>query len=114
MSEATVGPLCRVGYHAAPLAFTPLDMSAFNHRFDDTPELRRLPADDIPALPVTAAWRRRSVLAPAVLRLDGDLFYLESTRSSCLGLRDPWVGGPLGFARSGSVAERVVPIGQQR
>lgn len=41
MSETIVGPLWRVGYHAAPLAFTPLDIYAFNHRFDDTTELRR-------------------------------------------------------------------------
>jgi hypothetical protein len=27
--------LWRVGYHADPLAFTPLDLYAFNHRFDD-------------------------------------------------------------------------------
>lgn len=110
MSEATVGPLWRVGYHAAPLAFTPLDMYAFNHRFDDTAELRRFrtmyfaddeetclrevladfrpnleakqrhierygpeAADDIPAHPVTAAWRRQNVLAPANLHLDGEL-----------------------------------------
>ncbi|MFV8169711.1 RES family NAD+ phosphorylase [Mycobacterium sp. DBP42] len=110
MSETTVGPLWRVGYHAAPLAFTPLDMYAFNHRFDDTPELSRFrtmyfaeiqetclrevladfrpnleakqrhierygpeAADDIPAQPVTATWRRQNVLAPATLQLDGDL-----------------------------------------
>lgn len=41
MSETTVGPLWRVGYHAAPLAFTPLDMYSFNHRFDDAAELHR-------------------------------------------------------------------------
>ncbi|WP_166907109.1 RES family NAD+ phosphorylase [Mycobacterium sp. DL440] len=34
-------PLWRVGYHAAPLEFTPLDIYAFNHRFDDTAELHR-------------------------------------------------------------------------
>ncbi|BBX28652.1 hypothetical protein GCM10009632_17720 [Mycolicibacterium alvei] len=42
MNETTeAGPLWRVGYHAAPLEFTPLDMYAFNHRFDDIAELHR-------------------------------------------------------------------------
>lgn len=110
MSETTVGPLWRVGYHAAPLGFTPLDMYAYNHRFDDTAELHRFrtmyfadtqetclrevladfrpnlaarqrhidrygpeAADDIPAEPVTAAWRRENVLVPATLELDSEL-----------------------------------------
>lgn len=42
MNETTeAGPLWRVGYHATPLEFTPLDMYAFNHRFDDIAELHR-------------------------------------------------------------------------
>jgi hypothetical protein len=111
VSESTgVTLLWRVGYHAAPLAFPPMDMYAFNHRFDDTAELRRFrtmyfadaqetclrevladfrpnlaarqrhierygpeAADDIPAEPVTAKWRRENVLVPATLKLDGEL-----------------------------------------
>lgn len=42
MNETTeASPLWRVGYHASPLDFTPLDIYAFNHRFDDLAELRR-------------------------------------------------------------------------
>lgn len=42
MNETTeAGLLWRVGYHAALLEFTPLDMYAFNHRFDDIAELHR-------------------------------------------------------------------------
>jgi hypothetical protein len=29
------GPLWRVGYHRAPVDFTPLDLHGFSHRFDD-------------------------------------------------------------------------------
>lgn len=28
-------PLWRVGYHATPLEFTPLELYSFSHRFDD-------------------------------------------------------------------------------
>jgi hypothetical protein len=39
------GPLWRVGYHAAPLDFTPSELYEFSHRFDDVE--RRFP----PAVP---------------------------------------------------------------
>jgi hypothetical protein len=29
------GPLWRVGYHAAPLEFTPRELYGYSHRFDD-------------------------------------------------------------------------------
>lgn len=120
MSKSTATrPLWRVGHHAVPLEFTPLDIYAFNHRFDDTAELHRFrtmyfadfrpnltarqrhierygpeAVDDIPTEPVTAKWRRENVLVSARLELEGELVDLFDPTAP----RRSWHGTP-GSAR---------------
>jgi RES domain len=101
----------RVGHTGAPLAFVPLEICEYSHRFDDLrhrfrtvyiaetaetclretladfrPKLSTIQhfqhemgagaAQELPAWPITAAWRREHVLAPLRLKLGGPIYDL--------------------------------------
>jgi hypothetical protein len=96
VTDAAERAYWRVGYHSDPAAFVPLELCTFNHRFDETAlrevladlrpkaaAIRRYveqfgpdAADDVPALPVSASWRRQHVLVQVRAVLDGPLIDL--------------------------------------
>jgi len=75
------GSLCRVGYHRAPLDFTPLDLYGFSHRFDDVDQ--RFRTLYVAEFEVTGL---REVLADF-----GRIWLHVNAISSVMGLRPPMI-----------------------